>query len=81
MAHARKHVERKYVEETTYTLTLTPDEAEALAAVLAKISGNQQNAPVRKLTQPVLDSLSNAGVEWFGRPLIRSLEGHLTANG
>jgi hypothetical protein len=80
MAHTRKHVERQYVEETSYTLTLTPDEAEAVAAVLAKIAGGP-NTPVRKLTQPVLDSLSRAGVEWFGRPLIQSVSGNLNADG
>lgn len=80
MAHTRKHVERQYVEETSYTLTLSPDEAEAVAAVLAKVGGRTAS-PVRKLTQPVLDSLTRAGVEWFDRPLIRTLEGYLTTRG
>lgn len=76
MAEARKHVERKYVEETTITLTLDAVEAETVLAVLAKVGGDPELS-TRQHSNAVLEALEGAGLRYYGRPIVNSLSGHL----
>jgi hypothetical protein len=79
MAKAEKNIERVTTETVTFTLTLTTDEAFAVASLLGRVGGNRETS-ARKDTETVLRALEAAGVGWYGSKVDRTLTGHLTYN-
>lgn len=63
MAKAMKSVQRETKEIVTYSVTLSKDEAETLAYVLAKVGGIEDLSG-RGLTQGVLTALTREGVDY-----------------
>ncbi|MFD4699782.1 hypothetical protein [Streptomyces niveus] len=68
----------EFVPRHRYTLTLTEEEATAVAVVLARIGGDQTTG-VRALTQPVLEALEAVGTDFYGSEQRMHLSGHLTS--
>lgn len=63
-------------EETVITLTLSPDEAQAVAAVLAKVGGAVEGTP-REHLRTVAYALSSAGIGWRGSDVISKMTGSI----
>ncbi|MGW6754546.1 hypothetical protein [Streptomyces sp. NPDC055006] len=78
MAEVSKDVERIVTEVTTYTLTLTADEALALAIVTGMVGGDDRGTP-REHTNAVHQALKTAGVTWWGTDMHRQFSGHILA--
>jgi hypothetical protein len=76
MAKAKKNVERVTTETVTFTLTLTTDEAFAVASLLGRVGGSRDMS-ARKDTETVLRALEAAGVGWYRSAVDRTLTGHL----
>jgi hypothetical protein len=76
MAKVKKDVERVTTETVTFTLTLSAEEAETLAAVMGTVGGDCELS-ARKHTDAVLRALEAAGVAWFRRTISRTLTGHV----
>jgi hypothetical protein len=65
MAEAVKKTHTRTVSEVKVTITLTSEEAEALAAVVGSVGGDIESTP-RKHTDAVFWALSKAGVKTSG---------------
>ncbi len=80
MADVRKHVEKVYTESITYTLTLSAEEAEAVAAILGRVAGDSEHSS-RKYVESVRNALERSGVRWFGRSIANSMSGVIRVDG
>lgn len=80
MAEAKRTTVEKVVTETkkvpAITLTLTPEEAEALHALVGNITGDSKDSP-RKHTDGIYYALQGAGIDTLGKPILRQMSGNL----
>ncbi|MDQ1016678.1 hypothetical protein [Streptomyces afghaniensis] len=80
MAEAKRTTVEKLVTETkkvpAITLTLTPEEAEALHALVGNITGDSTGSP-RKHTDGIYYALQRAGIDTIGKPILKQMSGSL----
>ncbi|MGW1673273.1 hypothetical protein [Streptomyces sp. NPDC002324] len=80
MAEAKSTTIEKQVTEKkqvpAITLTLSIEEAEALQALVGRVSGSTYASP-RKHTDAIYIALDRAGVSTYAKPVSRQIEGSL----
>lgn len=65
----REVVTKTEVEEEVFVLELSREEANALQAVVGRISGSCKTDNLRDTTNAIYHALDDAGIDWFKEPV------------